>query len=72
MPDTVTDTGTEGRGRIYDTIIETMGNTPPGPHEPTEQGSWCRNSAEAGILQSPGFGQGSHRCRHDCRLGKEG
>ena len=28
MPDTVTDTGTEGRGKIYDTIIETMGNTP--------------------------------------------
>lgn len=28
MTDTVTDTGTQGRGRIYDTIIETMGNTP--------------------------------------------
>ena len=30
MPDTntVTETGTEGRGKIYDNIIETMGNTP--------------------------------------------
>lgn len=28
VTNTVTETGTEGRGRIYDNIIETMGNTP--------------------------------------------
>jgi len=28
VTDTVTDTGTKGRGKIYDNIIETIGNTP--------------------------------------------
>ena len=66
---TLAATKTWGRGRVYDSIAETIGHTPlVRLIENHGRGqSSGRYPAEARILQSAVVGQGSHRRRDDRR-----
>ena len=67
-------TGKPGRGRIYNSMTETIGDTPLVRIHRMAQGRGRQggHSAQAGILQSPRLRQGSHRGRHDRSAGEAG
>jgi cysteine synthase A len=63
-----------GRGRIYDSITDTIGNTPLVRLDKLakEKGVKAQSAGQARILQSDRLGQGPHRRRHDRELEAEG
>jgi hypothetical protein len=56
----------EFRGRVYDSIVETIGATPlVRIHELARVTTPLRYPREVRVLQSVGFGQGPYQCLDD-------